>query len=183
MASDSAFWSVFRRSRVPMFVLDDEGYYLDANEAACGAVGLSRDDFLGRRVGFGTDPNRRVEVDRMWADFRRRGHLVTPYQYRTADRTVRVDIILAADTPEPSRHLSMYWTHPAETGGLSPREREITQYLAHGLTGAQIAELLGLSPETVRTHIRNAMKGVGAHTRAHLVARAIERGLVAPDPR
>ena len=94
-----------------------------------------------------------------------------------------MDIILTAHTPEQNKHLSMYWTHPAETGGLSPREREITQFLAHGLTGAQIAELLHLSPETVRTHIRNAMKGVGAHTRAHLVARAIERGLVAPDPR
>jgi PAS domain S-box-containing protein len=183
MASDPAFWSVFRRSRVPMFVLDDDGYYVDANAAACGVAGLSRDDFLGQRLGFGTDPHRRDDVERLWADFRRRGHLVTPYQYRTPDRTVRMDIILTAHTPEQNRHLSMFWTHPAETGGLSPRERQITQQLAHGLTGAQIAEALHLSPETVRTHIRNAMKGVGAHTRAHLVARAIERGLVAPDPR
>jgi DNA-binding CsgD family transcriptional regulator len=180
MATNTAFWSVFRRSRVPMFVLDDEAIYLDANAAACTAVGLTRDDFVGRRLGFGADERRQDDVARLWAAFRRRGHLVMPYQYTTGDRTVRMDIVCTAHTPEPNRHLSMYWTHPAETGGLSPREREITQLLTRGLTGAQIAELLHLSPETVRTHIHNEMKGVGAHTRSHLVARAIERGLVVP---
>ena len=40
---------------------------------------------------------------------------------------------------------------------LSTREREILGLLAGGVSGAQIAETLVLSPETVRTHIRNAM--------------------------
>jgi len=164
-----------------MLVLDDDAVYVDANNAACGSVGLQREDFVGRRVGFSTDEQRQEDVARMWADFRRQGHLVVPYQYTSGDRTVRMDIVCTSHVPEPNRHLTMYWTHPAETGGLSPREREITQLLTTGLTGAQIAEKLHISPETVRTHIRNAMKGVGVHTRAHLVARAIERGLVRAD--
>ncbi len=61
---------------------------------------------------------------------------------------------------------------------LSPREREVTLLLADGLSGEEIARRLVLSPETVRTHIRNAMDAVGAHTRAHLVSIALRKRLI-----
>jgi DNA-binding NarL/FixJ family response regulator len=53
---------------------------------------------------------------------------------------------------------------------LSPRERQILDLLAEGLTGHAIAEQLVLSPETVRTHVRNATTKLGAHTRVQAVA-------------
>ena len=53
---------------------------------------------------------------------------------------------------------------------LSPREREILGLLADGLTGQAIAEQLFLSPETVRTHVRNATTKLGASTRVQAVA-------------
>jgi DNA-binding CsgD family transcriptional regulator len=53
---------------------------------------------------------------------------------------------------------------------LSPREYEILGLLAEGLTGREIARRLFLSPETVRTHIRNATKRLGAKTRVQAVA-------------
>jgi PAS domain S-box-containing protein len=56
---------------------------------------------------------------------------------------------------------------------LSPREREILGLLARGLTGEQIAARLVLSPETVRTHIRNAREKLGASTRVEAVAVAL----------
>jgi putative two-component system response regulator len=56
---------------------------------------------------------------------------------------------------------------------LTPREREVVSLLAEGLNGQEIAETLFLSPETVRTHVRNAMDRVGARTRAHLIAVAL----------
>jgi DNA-binding NarL/FixJ family response regulator len=68
-----------------------------------------------------------------------------------------------------------------QTGGslplptLTSREREVVTLLAGGLTGEEIAFRLSLSPETVRTHIRNAMNRLGARTRAHLVTLAVER--------
>jgi DNA-binding CsgD family transcriptional regulator len=58
---------------------------------------------------------------------------------------------------------------------LSTREREILGLLAGGVSGAQIAETLVLSPETVRTHIRNAMSKLGATSRAQAVALAVQR--------
>ena len=59
---------------------------------------------------------------------------------------------------------------------LSPREGEILGLLAHGLSGEQAAVQLFLSPETVRTHVRNAMSKLDASTRVHAVALAMQRG-------
>jgi DNA-binding CsgD family transcriptional regulator len=59
------------------------------------------------------------------------------------------------------------------TRGLSPRERQVLALLARGLTGEQIAERLVLSPETVRTHIRNAREKLGASTRVEAVTMAL----------
>ena len=58
---------------------------------------------------------------------------------------------------------------------LSVRERQILGMIAAGDSGAQIAEALVLSPETVRTHIRNAMSKLGASSRAQAVALAFQR--------
>jgi DNA-binding NarL/FixJ family response regulator len=52
---------------------------------------------------------------------------------------------------------------------LSPREHEILCLLGAGLTGRAIARRLFLSPETVRTHVRNAMAKLGAKTRVQAV--------------
>ena len=67
-----------------------------------------------------------------------------------------------------------------KTGPLSNREREVFELLAEGLSGAQIADRLVLSPETVRTHIRNAMAKLGASTRSQAVVVALERREISP---
>ena len=58
---------------------------------------------------------------------------------------------------------------------LSPREREVLDLLARGLNGAQAAQRLFLSPETVRSHVRNAMTKLEARTRVHAVALALRQ--------
>jgi DNA-binding NarL/FixJ family response regulator len=63
---------------------------------------------------------------------------------------------------------------------LSKRECEIMALLAEGLTGEQVAERLVLSPDTVKTHIRNAMTKLEAHTRVHAIAIALREGFIAP---
>ena len=63
---------------------------------------------------------------------------------------------------------------------LSNREREILDLLAQGLTGEAVAERLVLSAETVKTHIRNAMSKLEAHTRVHAIAIALREGFISP---
>lgn len=59
---------------------------------------------------------------------------------------------------------------------LSPREQEVLALLARGRTGEAAAQQLYLSPETIRTHVRNAMNKLGAHTRAHAIVLALMQG-------
>jgi DNA-binding NarL/FixJ family response regulator len=56
---------------------------------------------------------------------------------------------------------------------LTKRQREIFDLLAQGLSGKEIAERLTVSAETVRTHIRNAMETLQAHTRTGAVVQAL----------
>jgi len=50
------------------------------------------------------------------------------------------------------------WPEPLETVHLTPREKEICTLLGRGLDRNDISELLGITRETVRSHIRNLRK-------------------------
>ncbi len=77
------------------------------------------------------------------------------------------------------RAMVLSWETTESIGVLSPREREILDGVARGLSGEQLGEQLEISPETVRTHIRNAMEKLEAHTRTHAVAIALRQGEIA----
>ena len=61
---------------------------------------------------------------------------------------------------------------------LSDRELEIAQHLAHGLTNKEISSKLFISESTVKFHIQNASKKVGAHNRTELVHKASLLGFI-----
>ena len=54
---------------------------------------------------------------------------------------------------------------------LTRREREILEWVERGKTNAEIAEILWLSPSTVRKHLENAYDKLGVRTRTAAVAR------------
>jgi DNA-binding NarL/FixJ family response regulator len=61
---------------------------------------------------------------------------------------------------------------------LRPREIEVLQALADGRSPAQIAAQLGLSPHTVRTHIKSAMQKLGTRSTLQAVLQALRAGLI-----
>ncbi|MEU0946379.1 response regulator transcription factor [Streptomyces canus] len=72
---------------------------------------------------------------------------------------------------------------PVAGGGpecLSDREREVLALVARGLNNTEIAETLGLSPLTAKTHVSRIMGKLGARDRAQLVIVAYESGTVTP---
>jgi two-component system nitrate/nitrite response regulator NarL len=60
---------------------------------------------------------------------------------------------------------------------LTTREREVLKLLARGLTQAEIAQGLFISPKTVAGHIQRVLTKLGVHSRAQAVALAHEQGL------
>ena len=70
--------------------------------------------------------------------------------------------------------------HPAlrEQPALTARERTVLHLLAEGQTNDQAGAELSISPDTVQTHVRNAMKKLGAGTRTQAVATALRRALI-----
>jgi DNA-binding NarL/FixJ family response regulator len=69
----------------------------------------------------------------------------------------------------------------AQLPQLSPREREIMHLMAEGRTAESIGGALGVSVETVRTHVRNVIRKLQARNRVHAIALALERGEIALD--
>ena len=65
----------------------------------------------------------------------------------------------------------------AGAGGLTPRELEVLRLVARGLTNAQVAERLFVSPRTVDAHLNSVYAKLGVGSRAAATRFAVERGL------
>ncbi len=72
---------------------------------------------------------------------------------------------------------------PAAVADLTDREREILRLVAEGLSNAEIAGRLVISPLTAKTHVSNVLRKLDCRDRAALVALAYESGLIAPGGR
>jgi DNA-binding NarL/FixJ family response regulator len=64
---------------------------------------------------------------------------------------------------------------------LTAREREVLEWLARGLTYAEIADKLTISPRTAETHRTNLMRKLDLRTQADITLYAVQRGLIDPD--
>lgn len=63
---------------------------------------------------------------------------------------------------------------------LSPREHDVLQALADGLTDREIGQRLGIGVETVRTHMAGVFGKLGVESRLQALAFAVRCGLVLP---
>jgi DNA-binding NarL/FixJ family response regulator len=103
-----------------------------------------------------------------------------------AVRTVADGGALAA--PEATRQLIATFAERGATPievPLTPRESDVLVLIAQGLSNQEIAGVLSVSHETVRTHVKHIYAKTGARDRAQAVIAAYESGLVPrsqPEP-
>ncbi len=89
-------------------------------------------------------------------------------------------------SPRATSSLITRFLHPAAESAPTPdlvkdlteREREIFLLVAHGLSNAEIAEKLFISPLTAKTHVNRTMLKLAARDRAQLVILAYQSGLI-----
>jgi len=189
MGWERLFWLVFRRSSNAILLVDDERRVVEVNEPALALVGRSRADLIGNSIVDVIDPSERAESALQWQAFLHSGEYTGERDLLRADGAkVPIDFAARLATVD-GRRLAIYvmlgknGSRPVPAAARSPsrsstrpltrREREVVTLIAMGRETAQIAQELHVSQETVRTHVRNAMAKLGAHTRAQLVAIAL----------
>jgi two-component system, NarL family, response regulator len=89
-------------------------------------------------------------------------------------------LVRAVDSAADAHNYVDPATHGNGNGGpgLTRRQREILQHFADGRSTAEVADRLGLSTETIRTHTNGALARLEANDRAHAVAIGLRSSLI-----
>ncbi len=192
--------AAFERSRHPMLIADDQRRWVTGNAAACELLGIEREEIPWRRMDDFTPPEERPRLEQQWEAFLTSGAAEGWYELYVPDRGPLPVEFSATANVLPARHLSVFippseaetaipraavWApvhvEVIDQSRLTPREQEVMTLVASGLQSRDIGAALFLSPETVRSHVHNALGKLGAHTRAHAVAIALVTGQIAWD--
>ncbi len=175
------FWLVFTQTSNPVLLLDEQRLIVKVNGAAVSLFGGPQASLVGTSIDEIIKPEDRAAAASEWQEFLQSGEYSGKRALLRADGS-EVQIEFAARLEHiAGRRLATYVamveqessTPSVEGSGelpLTNREREVITLIALGDETAQIAEKLHISPDTVRTHVRNAMAKLGARTRAQLVA-------------
>ncbi|MCW3018635.1 MAG: two component system response regulator [Solirubrobacterales bacterium] len=186
---ETLFSSIFGQSRIPMALLDRDRRYVTVNDALINFYEYPRSKLLGS-VADSMVVDDSGGIDTRWEQLVRTNQLYgerviahsngSQLQVSYAAHTTTLEgrwmaLVVTLSARFQSGGPELIGAAPIETqrGGastLTAREREIVRLLALGSTTRQVAAGLSLSPETIRSHVRNAMSKTGAHTRAQLVA-------------
>jgi PAS domain S-box-containing protein len=178
---------------VPASLHDVEGRFVRVNEAAERASGKSNAQWLGRHFTEPLPPGAREKVAAL---FRRAVERGEPTDFETVfvdasgnlrgvraqhlplcrdGAIVGVLILAFVGARPPSLPIGV---EPQPR--LTPRQREVLELVAAGLSTSEIAKKLTLSTETVRNHLRSVFRELKVHNRPEAIAAARRLGLLAP---
>jgi DNA-binding CsgD family transcriptional regulator len=185
---------LFHRSAVPMVMVNERRRFDDANLPARLVFRLSLAEMRTHTVDDLTPAEELPEMEANWARMRDSGCVARTRAIMGPDGG-RLDIVYWGwGNALPGLHLGIFapahWPeselstfdngaaihHPYAP--LTPREEELLQLAAEGLSGPDIAQQLFLSPGTVKTHFQNIYDKLAVHERAAAVARGLRLGLI-----
>ncbi|MBX0303959.1 PAS domain-containing protein [Haloarcula salinisoli] len=162
--SEQQFRAVFEGTLDALLLADDDGDYLDANQAACDLYGLEEAELVGQNVADFAPPG--YDVAAAWDAFLETGTLQGEFPLVRPDGETRVTDFVATANIAPGLHLSAL--------------RDITERKAdEEQLAAQRDELARLND--INALIRGVHRTVVGATDREAVERAVCEGLVASD--
>ncbi len=184
---------VFERNPIPMVMTDDRRRYVEVNRAARLVFRLSLEEMRGYTIDDLTPPQELPTLEASWARLLDTGCVTGPHEHAGPDGS-RFDIVyFGLANALPGLHLAAFapagWSEDElslrkdesraqAVPPLTPREREVLQLAAEGLSGPNIAERLFVSPGTVKSHFRNIYEKLGVRDRSAAVARGLRLAFI-----
>jgi ATP/maltotriose-dependent transcriptional regulator MalT len=185
---------VIDRSPVPAVLVDNQRRYVEVNRPARLAFRLSLAEMRTLAIDDLTPPSELATLEGFWERLLRTGCVAGPLEVASPNGDSRFGVIWSAIANILPGHHAIVFSlaglpddeldrldddhHPDPPAPLTPRERELLQLAAAGLSGPRIAEELVLSRGTVRTHFNNIYTKLGVRDRAGAVAMAMRLGLI-----
>ena len=105
-----------------------------------------------------------------------RGYILKETPHETLIRAI--EKVAAGDTFVDPGLMAEFVSGRAQAEILTPREREILQLLADGMSNVYVAAKLFISQETVKSHVRHILAKLEADTRTHAVAIALREAII-----
>jgi DNA-binding CsgD family transcriptional regulator len=180
---------LWRRSFDALALVDDRRAYRLINDQTSELLGAPREEILAARIDAFTPPEGRLVLDGLWDELGREGALEGSYEALRGDGTRSLIEFHAIRDFVPGAHLiiarelmAQLQARPrpaaTEADRLTGREREILQLAADGGSTRAVADVLVISPLTVKTHFEHIYKKLGVHDRASAIAEGFRRGLI-----
>jgi PAS domain S-box-containing protein len=184
------FRDAFTRSLNPMALTDAARVLIDVNPAFVKLLGRRREELTGHPIYELVEHGPLVSPDE-WRqalsrdEFSGEANLIradgetVAVQFAGYPETVtgrRLVLFVALAAPRWGGQFRRRIASEPARARLSERELEVIRLIARGASGPEIADELGISHNTVRTHATNAMDRLGARSRAHLVAKVLGDG-------
>jgi DNA-binding CsgD family transcriptional regulator len=183
-----ALWAFIDKAPVALLAADNERRILRVNARWVNLTGYEHETATRMRIDDLLAPESRPGIEMRWSDLLGTGLatarvvVMRPDHVRLAVRyggfaNVLAGVHVAALLAEPGQDgRAIRPARARRAGQLTRREQESLRLVAMGMTTTAAADRLGISPETVRTHVRNAMNKLGARTRAQAIAVAMRDG-------
>src|SRR5215208_3616148 len=174
--------SFFARAATPMLLLDNDRRLRQANRAALRMFELQLSALPRHRLDHLVVGGSSEALDADWQRLLTAGHGQGRLRVRSPGGATTEIHYSATARIVAELHLVVLVPAGGTAGALaygpalSRREREILAWIARGEEGKALAERLRIAPETVRRHLSNARRKLGARSRAHAVALALARG-------
>lgn len=184
------FFAAFHQSRNAMTLVDSRRRSVDVNGAMVKLTGYAREELVGRPIYefvVGGPLNTPEEWEAMLAS----DHFTGEAELLCADGAGvavqwganveivtghRLILVVTLSISRWGRRFRRGASTESEVAALSDREFSVVRLVALGYTGPEIAEALGITHDTVRTHARNAMTKTATRSRAQLVAKVLGEG-------